>query len=105
MTIVVTGRRNVLRAAAAGASTAAAAAFPARAQALASQGSDWPNRAVRIVVPFGAGGPNDVMARIVAERLRERLGQPFVVENRPGAGGSTGTLVVSQAAQIGRAHV
>jgi tripartite-type tricarboxylate transporter receptor subunit TctC len=52
---------------------------------------------VRIVVPFGAGGPNDVMARIVAERLRERTGQPFVVENRPGAGGSTGTLVVSQA--------
>ncbi|MBX6372814.1 MAG: tripartite tricarboxylate transporter substrate binding protein [Acetobacteraceae bacterium] len=100
MTIVVTGRRNVLLAAAAGASTAAAA-FPARAQAPASQGSDWPNRAVRIVVPFGAGGPNDVMARIVGERLRERLGQPFVVENRPGAGGSTGTLLVSQSAPDG----
>ncbi|MBW8268822.1 Bug family tripartite tricarboxylate transporter substrate binding protein [Caldovatus aquaticus] len=79
--------------------TGAAAALPARAQV--PQGGDWPARAVRIIVPFGAGGPNDVMARIVAERLRERLGQPFVVENRPGAGGSTGALIASQAAPDG----
>jgi tripartite-type tricarboxylate transporter receptor subunit TctC len=84
-------RRRALLAAGA----AAAAVSRAHAQ------DAWPGRPVRIVVPFAAGGPNDVMARIVAERLRERTGQPFIVENRPGAGGSTGTLVVSQAAPDG----
>ena len=79
------GRRGVL--------LAAALAAPHR---LAAQES-WPSRPVRIIVPFGAGGPNDVMARIVGERLRERTAQPFVVENRPGAGGATGALVASQA--------
>ncbi len=86
-------RRHALLAT--GAATAAAAAAAAQAP------PGWPSRAVRIIVPFGAGGPNDVMARIVGERLRERTGQPFVVENRPGAGGSTGTLVASQAAPDG----
>ncbi len=78
---------------------AAGAAITAVSRAHAQDA--WPSRPVRIVVPFAAGGPNDVMARIVADRLRERTGQPFIVENRPGAGGSTGTLVVSQAAPDG----
>jgi tripartite-type tricarboxylate transporter receptor subunit TctC len=96
----VTGRRRALIG---GAATVAGAAgaVPAWAQGSAGPATDWPTRAVRIIVPFGAGGPNDVMARIVGERLRERFGQPFVVENRPGAGGSTGTLAASQAAPDG----
>jgi tripartite-type tricarboxylate transporter receptor subunit TctC len=82
-----------------------AAGAAATAVSRAHAQNAWPSRPVRIVVPFAAGGPNDVMARIVAERLRERTGQPFIVENRPGAGGSTGTLVVSQAAPDGYAFL
>ena len=63
----------------------------ARAQAV------WPTRPVRIVVPFPPGGSNDVMARPLAERLQARFGQPFVVENRGGAGGSIGATAVAQA--------
>lgn len=50
----------------------------------------WPSRPVTIIVPFAAGGNTDVMARIFAEQLTKRLGQQFVVENRPGAGGVNG---------------
>jgi tripartite-type tricarboxylate transporter receptor subunit TctC len=52
---------------------------------------DWPARPVRIIVPFGAGGSGDTLARIVAQHLSESLGQPFIVEDRPGAGGIVGT--------------
>ena len=52
---------------------------------------DWPSHPVRIVVPFGAGGAGDTLARIVAQHLSETFGQPFVVEDRPGAGGIVGT--------------
>src|SRR5690349_11620201 len=64
---------------------AAQAAAPASAQ-------DYPARPVRIVVPFGAGGPADVTARQIGIILQENFGQPFVVENRTGAGGVIGTL-------------
>jgi tripartite-type tricarboxylate transporter receptor subunit TctC len=47
---------------------------------------DYPSRAVRIIVPFGAGGPTDVYARSIAEELRKSLQQTFIIENRPGAG-------------------
>jgi tripartite-type tricarboxylate transporter receptor subunit TctC len=57
---------------------------PARAQ-------DYPNRVVRVIVPFGAGGPTDVFTRALAEELRKSLGQGFVMENRPGAGTVIGT--------------
>ena len=58
----------------------------------ASFAQDYPTRPVRIIVPFGAGGPADVAARLIGNILQERFGQPFVVENRTGAGGVIGTL-------------
>jgi tripartite-type tricarboxylate transporter receptor subunit TctC len=63
----------------------------------------WPNRPVRVVVPFPPGGSNDVVARPLAERLQARLGQPFVVENRGGAGGAIGAGQVAQAPADGYA--
>jgi len=62
---------------------------------------DWPTRPVTMVVPFGAGGASDVMARIVAEGLRATLGQPVIVENVGGAGGMTGANRVAKAAPDG----
>lgn len=57
----------------------------------------YPDKAVRIIVPFAAGGPTDVVARTIAEGLSEELKQPFVVENRPGAGGAIGTDALAKA--------
>lgn len=70
------------------------AACPARAD-------DYPSRPVKIIVPFGAGGPTDVYARAVADKLQKALHEPFVVENRPGAGTTIGTDVVVKAAPDG----
>ncbi|HYF06710.1 MAG TPA: tripartite tricarboxylate transporter substrate-binding protein [Acetobacteraceae bacterium] len=60
-----------------------------------SQGS-WPTRPVRFIVPFAPGGPVEVPARFIAEHLTQRLGQPVVVETRPGAGGALGIQTVAQ---------
>jgi tripartite-type tricarboxylate transporter receptor subunit TctC len=57
----------------------------------------WPSKRVTVVVPFTAGSATDIMARTVAKRLFEQLGQPFVVENRPGAGGTIGMAAVARA--------
>jgi tripartite-type tricarboxylate transporter receptor subunit TctC len=57
----------------------------------------WPDRPVHIVVPLTAGSATDVMARIVAKQLSQQLGQPFIVENKPGAGGTIGTAAVARA--------
>jgi tripartite-type tricarboxylate transporter receptor subunit TctC len=62
---------------------------------------DWPQRAVKVVVPFVAGGNTDNQARIVSERLAAVLGQPFVVENRVGAGGAIAAEYVAKAAPDG----
>jgi tripartite-type tricarboxylate transporter receptor subunit TctC len=70
-------------------------AAPARAQ------EAWPQRAVTIVVPFAAGGSADLLARILQQHMQTKLGVPFVVENRPGAGGSIGTGYVAKAAPDG----
>jgi len=62
---------------------------------------DYPERPVRIIVPFGAGGPTDVYARALAEELRKSLQQTFIIENRPGAGTTIGTDLVAKAAPDG----
>src|SRR5437016_5201261 len=58
---------------------------------------DWPAKAVRIIVPFAAGATPDTIARLIADRLQQRLGQNFIVENKPGASGMTGTDAVAKA--------
>ena len=67
--------------------------------------SDWPNKPIRIVVPYGAGSSPDVIARMMGEKLAARLGQPVLVENRAGAGGNTGTGTVAKSAGDGYTYV
>jgi tripartite-type tricarboxylate transporter receptor subunit TctC len=66
-----------------------------------AQDTQWPVRQARIIIPFAAGGPLDVPARIVADRLSQRLGATFVVDNRGGAGGGLGAQQVARAAPDG----
>jgi tripartite-type tricarboxylate transporter receptor subunit TctC len=66
-----------------------------------SNADDYPSRPVKVIVPFGAGGPTDVYTRDIAEELRKVLHQPFVMENRPGAGTTIGTDLVAKATPDG----
>lgn len=61
----------------------------------------WPRRPIRLIVPFAPGSTPDIVARLVAERLGPRLGQPVYVENKPGAGGNLGTQAIARAAPDG----
>src|SRR5829696_4594133 len=63
--------------------------------------SSWPTRPVTMVVPFAAGGPTDVVARIVSEHMSRTLGQQIVIENVAGAGGTTGITRAKQASPDG----
>ena len=83
--------RRALLTGAAGLAAAAGTAWPARAQS-----APWPDRPVRMIVPYPPGGSTDVLTRILAERLKDRLGGSWVVENRPGAGGNIGIDAVAK---------
>src|SRR5437016_12376673 len=66
-----------------------------------AQAQDYPSRPVKVIVPFGAGGPADVTARQIGNILQESFGQPFVIENRTGAGGVIGTQEVAKSTPDG----
>ena len=78
-----------------------AALLPTLTPATVQAQTAYPNRPIRVIVPFTAGGPTDVAARTVAPRLAEYLGQQIIIENRGGAGGATGTEFVAKSAPDG----
>jgi len=78
---------------------AGAAALPMQPRIARAQ--TYPTRPVRLMVPFAAGGSADILARVTAQWLSERLGQQFIIENRPGAGSNVGTEAVARAAPDG----
>src|SRR5438067_2313687 len=78
-----------------------AATITLAATRVAAQTTGWPDHPVRIIVPYPAGGSTDVLSRIYADSFKDRFGQPFVIENRPGAGGNIGIDVVAKSAADG----
>src|SRR5690606_4096684 len=68
---------------------------------VASQDREWPTQPIRLIVPFGPGGGSDLVGRVLAKHLGEKLGETVVVENRPGAGGSIGAAQVARSAADG----
>ena len=92
----LTSRRTLLRSA-----VGATALVATRAMAQSGGTANWPDRTVKIIVPYPPGGSTDVLSRIIAERFKQILGQTFVIENRPGAGGNTGIAAVTSSAPDG----
>src|ERR1700704_2455812 len=72
--------------------------FAALCLAIPASAQDWPTKPVKIVVPFGPGSTPDVVARLIADHLQKKLGQPFTIDNKPGASGNFGTDAVAKAA-------
>src|SRR5262245_8668216 len=79
----------------------ALALWPASVDRAAAQASDYPARPVTFIVPFAPGGVTSLFARLLGQKLEQRLGKPFVVDNRPGGGGVTAAAAVAQAAPDG----
>jgi tripartite-type tricarboxylate transporter receptor subunit TctC len=88
-------RRSMLR----------AAMLAAAVLGLGAQAQQWPSKPIKLVVPFTAGGSTDTVARIVAEKLTPRLGQPVIVENKAGAGGSIGSDLVAKSPADGYTYL
>src|SRR5262245_35897135 len=65
------------------------------------QAQEYPAKTVTIVVPFAAGGAGDILSRILSKHLEQRLGKPFVIENKPGGGGVTGVLTATKSVPDG----
>ncbi len=82
-------------------SIAAAACAALSASATPSPAQQYPQQTIKLIVSFGAGGGSDIVSRIIAQRLQEKLGQPVIIENRPGAGGLIGNEAVANAAKDG----
>ncbi len=89
----MTARRDFLKLASSLAVTATAGTVAGRAFAA----EKWPTRPIRLVVPYPAGGSSDIIARLISKQLGEALGQPVVVDNKPGANGNVGAALVAQA--------
>ena len=79
----------------------ALAVFAALCAIAPASAQEWPTKPVKIVVPFGAGSTPDVVARLIADHLQKKLGQPFTIDNKPGASGNIGTDAVAKAAPDG----
>jgi tripartite-type tricarboxylate transporter receptor subunit TctC len=79
----------------------AAAGVPLAGRVMAQSGDAWPSRPIRVIVGFAAGGATDITTRTIAPRLQALLGQPIIVENRPGGGGNLATDLVVRAAPDG----
>src|SRR5580700_6740172 len=80
---------------------AAAALFAASAAPAQTPAAPYPSRPVRIIVPFAAGGPSDIFARLIGQKLSDRLGKQFYVENQAGAGGNIGMGAAARATPDG----
>ena len=89
-------RRTVLRAVLASAVAGAAALAALGASVVAHAQPAFPNKPIKLIVPFAPGGSNDIIARVIATKLGEKLGQPVIVDNKGGAGGTIGTDLVAK---------
>src|SRR2546429_6068989 len=76
-------------------------AFAAMLAGVTAQAQDYPVRPIQVIVPFAGGSASDVVTRLMLDRMAKTLGQPFIVDNRPGAGGNTGTLAAVRTAPDG----